>query len=199
MKNLIIVGPPRCGKTTLVQMIASKYPCEIIRTDAIEITVCQAILKDRLHESLKTESNVLVYPTLDEDFKMELYHRFYTEIKTELKNQEKLIIIDAYNLSFSLLEKTFGNEVEIYCLGVPNLTDCEFINYIRLNDTIDDWTNYIGNNSLKFFCNRIINESKEAKKELEKFQKIKFFDTSGNRREKLEKIFKDIEKNVIQI
>lgn len=199
MKNLIIVGPPRCGKTTLVQMIASKYPCEIIRTDPLEITVCQALLQDRLHESLKAESNVLVYPTLDENFKMELYHRFYTEVKTDLKNQEKLIIIDAYNLSFSLLEKTFGNEVQIYCLGVPNLTEHEFINYIRLNDTLDDWTNYVGNNSLKFFCNFIIDESKEAKNELEKFPKIKFFDTSGNRRKKLEEIFKDIEENVIQV
>ncbi|MCX4302680.1 MAG: AAA family ATPase [Clostridia bacterium] len=198
MKNLIIIGPPRCGKTTLVQMIASKYPCEIIRTDSIEITICQALLHDRLHESLKAESNVLVYPTLDENFKIELYHRFYTEIKTELKNQKKLIIMDAYNLSFSLLEKAFGNEAQIYCLGVTNLTDYEFINYIRLNDTIDDWTNYIGNNSLQFFCNRIIDESKAAKEELENFPNIKFFDTSGNRREKLKEIFEDIEQNVIQ-
>ena len=35
MKNIIIIGRPRAGKSTLANMIADKYHYQIIRTDTI--------------------------------------------------------------------------------------------------------------------------------------------------------------------
>lgn len=38
MKNIIIIGRPRAGKSTLANMIADKFNYQIIRTDAVRNT-----------------------------------------------------------------------------------------------------------------------------------------------------------------
>lgn len=196
LKNLLIIGPPRCGKTTLAQMIAEKYPCEIIRGDCIEISVCQAILDDRINETLKRDDNTVIYPDLEDSFKVRLYKQLYEQIKIDLHYNNKLIILDAHQCSLDLLEKAFGDEVDIYCVGMPNSSAQEIFNYIRLNDSYFDWSTYVSNVSLKKFCEQIVSESKKLEKEVKKHPQIHFFDTSGNRRKILQTIFEDIERNL---
>lgn len=38
MKNIIIFGEPRCGKSTLANMIADKFHYQVIRVDALRDT-----------------------------------------------------------------------------------------------------------------------------------------------------------------
>lgn len=198
MRNLLIIGPPRCGKTTLTQMIADKYPCEIIRGDAIEVTVCQSLIKDRLNESLKTENSIVTYPLLETKDKIDLYKEMYEQIKIDLRGNQKLIILEANNLAFSALEHEFGRDFIIYCLAMPDISVQDLANYIRLHDDLPDWTMRLGTASLEDCCKSIVDASIACKNTLKYFPKIKFFDTSKNRREKLQLIFEDIEKNLVR-
>lgn len=198
LKNLLIVGSPRCGKTTLAQMLDDKYNCEIIRGDCLESTVHHAILEDRLYETLKNEDNIVNYPISTDEQLVQIYKRMYEQVKVDLRGKNKLVILDAHTHAFSLLEKEFDANTAIYCLAMPELTIEQFVNYLRLHDTPEDWSSKVSDTMLRKFCRAIISESKAIQEKVKDFPNVKFFDTSGNRKEKLEAIFKDIEENVIQ-
>lgn len=198
MKKILIVGSPRCGKTTLTQMLDNKYNCEIIRGDCLESIVHHAILEDRLYETLKAEDNITSFPVLSNEQIIKTYRRMYEQILVDLRSKDKLIILDAHTHAFDLLEKEFDENTYIYCLAMPEISIEQFVNYLRLNDTSTDWSSRISDTMLKKFCRAIISESKAIQEKAKNFPNVKFFDTSGNRKEKLEAIFKDIEDNVIQ-
>ena len=198
LKKLLIVGSPRCGKTTLTQMLDNKYNCEIIRGDCLESIVHHSILEDRLYETLKTEDNIASYPVLSNEQIIKTYRRMYEQILVDLRDKEKLIILDAHTHAFDLLEKEFGEDTYIYCMAMPEISIEQFVNYLRLHDTPKDWSSKVSDTMLKKFCRAIISESKAIQEKVVNFPNVKFFDTSGNRKEKLEAIFKDIEENVIQ-
>lgn len=199
LKKLLIVGSPRCGKTTLTQMLDNKYNCEIIRGDCLESIVHHTILEDRLYETLKTEDSITSFPVLSNEQIVQIYRRMYEQILVDLRSKEKLIILDAHTHAFDLLEKEFDEDTYIYCLAMPEISIEQFVNYLRLNDTPTDWSSKISDTMLKKFCRAIISESKAIQEKVVNFPNVKFFDTSGNRKEKLEAIFKDIEENVIQV
>lgn len=199
LKNLVIVGPPRCGKSTLVQMIASKYNCEIIHADPLLSTLQKALLEERIDESGKDPCGSFVYPALDEDAQVSLLRTTYCGTKTDLRGRKKLIIIDCHVLNFKKLIEEFDEEVEIYCLGVPELDAEDLFKNIRLNDTHYDWTYFVGKFTLMHLCENIVAMSKAVRDELKNYPNIKFVDTSINRREILEKTFKEIEENIIKV
>jgi GTPase SAR1 family protein len=197
VKKILIVGPPRCGKTTLVQMITDKYPIEIIRGDSLGVAVEQALIDDRLKESLKTDSNVLYYPSLDDDQLLSLFQTTFNQIEIDIRGQDKPVVLDASIWSLELIEKYLGSDSYIYCLGMPELTPIQFANALRLHDTKFDWTSRVGNTSLLKFGTIIIETSKALREDSKKFPNVKFFDTSENRTEILKEIFQDIEKIIV--
>lgn len=198
LKNLVIVGPPRCGKSTLTQMIADKYPCEIVRGDTLLTTIQKALIAEDIEESHQEKhTKKFIYSPIDANIEVELLKKTYEGIKTDLRGKKKLIIVDTCNLHFSLLENEFGKDAQIYCLAVPNLSEDQLFKNIRLNDTHYDWTTCAGNYMLKDFCGTIVAKSKSVVDELKNYPNIKFVDTSINRREKLEEVFKEIEENII--
>lgn len=51
MKNIIIIGTPRCGKTTLANMIYDKLKCQIIHGD------CERVSLDLAFPELNIKTN----------------------------------------------------------------------------------------------------------------------------------------------
>ena len=82
-------------------------------------------------------------------------------------------------------------------MGMPNENVEHLMKQIRINDDNNDWTRGIGSVRLELICNHIINKSKENAEECKKYN-VDFFDTSGNRKEKIERIIKIIEEESIK-
>lgn len=116
----------------------------------------------------------------------------------DLKNEDTAIILEDSDISIEECNKIYGKEPNniIYYLGITEITAIDLLMEIRRNERENDWTCSFGNNRLELYCESIIEESKQAKQECEKYDNIKFYDTSGDRQEKLNKIINDIEKQI---
>ena len=112
------------------------------------------------------------------------------EIETERTNQK--IILETNDISVEKAIEYFKSDFDIYCIGMPNETVESLAYQIRENDEENDWTNYIGDERLKTICNDVIKNSKNDRAKCERYG-INFFDTSGNRNEKIDQIVKEIE------
>lgn len=124
------------------------------------------------------------------------FNSVYRELKIDLNPLGKSIIIDTHELDVEDAIKYFNSDCDIYCLGMPNETPENVKRKIRENDTEDDWTYHTGDIILDMACNQIVEHSKELQEQCKKYN-IKFFDTSGNRKEKIKEIVKQIEENTI--
>lgn len=115
------------------------------------------------------------------------------EMNIDLRKAKRKMIFETHEISVEDANKYFiPKGFYVYCLGMPNETKESLIKAIKLNDDKDDWTANVGTFMLEMTCNQIICRSKEMQKECRKYG-IKFFDTSGNRKEKINKIIEQIE------
>lgn len=144
-----------------------------------------------------------VYPrgnniqTLNEKSKI-FMQKMFESMLIDLKNEDTAIILEDSDISIEECNEIYGKNPNnlIYYLGMTEITAIELLIQIRENETEDDWTCSFGNNRLEWYCGSIIEDSKRAKQEREKYTNIKFYDTSGNRQEKLKEIISDIEKQI---
>lgn len=203
-RDILIIGEQRCGKTMLTNYILEKYNnYEAIRGDALEVSLSSELGKfyDKVYEekkkteeeSLITEINKII---LSSKRLAPYFKSVYNEIKIDLSNLGKSVIIDTCSLDVKDAIKYFRPYCDIYCLGMPNESTENLNLMIRKNDTMNDWTYSHGDTILNMVCNHIIQRSKQMQEECKKYD-VKFFDTSGNRKEKIEEIIKEIEKNSI--
>ena len=118
------------------------------------------------------------------------------EIQFDLKPLNKKIILDTFELDVKDAKEIFKENFDIYCLGMPNQTVPKLMQDIRKNDTAFDWTSRIGQFRLETVCNNIIEKSKSLQEECKKYN-VTFFDTSGNRKEKLKFAIEEITKRSI--
>ena len=118
------------------------------------------------------------------------------EIQFDLKPLNKKVILDTVQLDVKEAKENLEDDFDIYCLGMPNENVQNLMINIRKNDTLFDWTNQIGRFRLERVCYDIIERSKILQKECEKYN-ITFFDTSGNRQEKLKLAIEEIKKKSI--
>lgn len=117
-------------------------------------------------------------------------------MKIDLQKTKKSILIDTHSIEIEDAVKNFSSTCDIYCLGMPNESIENLKEAIIKNDTEDDWTTCVPYFMLDMICNQIITRSKKMQEQCEKYN-IKFFDTSGNRAEKIKEVIKQIEENTI--
>ena len=189
MKNIIICGAPRCGKTTLIrELLKHKPSVDVIMVDALRDCYFYArslTMKKEFTKEGKLEINIDENSLFNEDILCEYINLLYEKL---MKNHfNRPIIIDFPITSVDNIYKYFHKDFDIYCLGMPNEKPYKLFKIIREKETKDDWTNLFGDNLVYNGCHMIIDESKRNKEQCQKYD-IPFFDTSGNRYEKLEKI-----------
>lgn len=127
----------------------------------------------------------------------EVFYEMLDQMEIDLKKANRKMIFETHEISIENAKKQFEPlGFEIYCMGMPNENVDNLMKQIRKNDDDNDWTRKIGSVRLELICNYIINYSKENEEECKKYN-VDFFDTSGNREEKIEEIIKTIEEKSI--
>ena len=127
----------------------------------------------------------------------EVFYEMLDQMEIDLKKANRKMIFETHEISIENAKKQFETlGFDIYCMGMPNENVDNLMKQIRKNDDDNDWTRKIGSVRLELICNYIINYSKENEEECKKYN-VDFFDTSGNREEKIEEIIKTIEEKSI--
>lgn len=139
---------------------------------------------------------VTLYNTLTQEKINNFLITLCEEVQFDLRPLNKKLILDTFELDVKEAKENLDEIFDIYCLGMPNETVPNLMRTIRENDTRFDWTNNIGQFSLERVCHNIIERSKILQKECEKYN-VAFFDTSGNREEKLKFVIEEIKKKSI--
>ena len=183
MKDILICGIPRSGKTTLAKMLCQKFNYNFYSVDTLVSTFQK------------------VYPQLDISHKdglktSELFAPFLHEYLSRLqKFRTTRFVVEGYHmfpkdLSSFVLKDNF----EIVYLGYPSLSPQQIVESIRKYDTDADWTKKKSDVELfelaELFNQRNILFQKDCKK-----YGFQFFDVGIDREKTLAKIEKMLTKD----
>lgn len=193
MKDILIIGSPRCGKSTLTNKFLERHlNYEPIRADSF-LRVRQKEKSEHRYDE-ETHTNIVeIYSSTPEE--IAFYIRdVLTGLKNDLNPINKNSIVDCCQISVEEAYNKFRKDCDIYCFGMPNIDLEELMIAINENDKEYDWTRVCGYYMFENLCRNIIRESKENQKLCSKYG-IKFFDMQGNRKEKIDGAIKYIEAN----
>ncbi len=157
MKNIIVVGPPRIGKTTLSKMIVNQISCySAINVDVIRESIYKSICIDMKQEERKNYVKN-IFPSFLKAM-LNQYIKFY--------NPEMFYVIEGDLLSIEDAIKIKEEyDVDVVCIGTPNINENELFDRIRNNAAIHKcWTKKLSDNELNILCTEIIEQSIKEKK-----------------------------------
>lgn len=184
MKNIIIGGSCRAGKSMLAKRLLQEYPnLNYFSTDHIRTALIYAQpYKNFDHEDFQ-EYRKFVYKLFERN-------KRYNDINLYLMFEGGHFSIDEF-LSLYYDEDTIGIFV-----GKPNLSEKEYFDEIRAHEGEHAWTKRHSDDKLRSFVKSY------HKKNLEEFQQIKdlnlknlfYLDTSYNQIETIENFVKDLKK-----
>lgn len=179
MKNVILIGASRAGKSSFTKLLNKKTNnLTIIKTDLIRLAFRDAIYKDKtINTNLLKKNKEYINFILS-------YYNYSNKYDTE--NIKVIDTVDFDPKDYNL----FDNSIMI-CLGYPNITPEEVVQNWRKYDTDLDWTKKKSDEELKEIAASEINKSKLLEEECKKY-KIKFIDTSYNRNNTLNNLLKEL-------
>ena len=192
MKNILIIGISRAGKTTLSQMLKDKYNSyNLIHSDSLKWAMIRAEDKEK-------------YYRINVEKQKEFEHSKYFQ-KTLLKFFNSLILKDknhyGYILESGQLEPKIVKEMIdfentiVVCLGLGNLNLDEMVELCIEHDIEKDWTFGLSREYLKKHAIDWYSANEMLKKECPKYG-IRYYDTSENREQVLNEIMDEIKKLV---
>lgn len=185
MKNIVIIGRPRAGKSTLANMISDKYHYQIIRTDTIRNT-----FRDIMPE-LNIRPNTAI-----ESKQFQMFCKEFWECNIRQARNKYGYVMEGCETSVKDCKELYddGNNL-IYVLAQIDISPEEMAKNMKENDTNKDWTYEMSDKERIEYCTRSIEKAKIIKKECKQYG-LKFYDTSKNRDKVLEEIMQDIDKNM---
>lgn len=186
MKNILIFGRPRCGKSTLANMIVDKFNYQVIHMDALRDTF----------KTIYPELNINPKEAKDNE-KFQLFLQEYLRRNTKEEERNKYgYVLEGCDISVSDCNKLYNNGKNIIYFLVPlEISAEEFFSNIRKNDSKYDWTYKYSNEQLIETSKKYILEGKQIREECEKYN-INCVDTSVNREQKLRVILEEIEQKI---
>lgn len=187
MKNVIVFGCPRAGKTTIARRLNKELNYNIISIDSI-VTAFQTVLPNDgiTHSADIQEKSKKFSPFLYEYFKRCIWE--YTD--------RNFVLEGWHNLPDYFMPLIEQEKYVIVCLGYPNVDEKDLFKKIRLNDTEHDNTVNITDEHLEGLIKRSKESSKMLKEQCKKWN-IPFFETDKNRIQALDDVMEYIKKNVI--
>ena len=178
MKNIIIIGPPRTGKTTLAKMILRAFPAyNYLSGDAIQSS--NIIIKDG-DKKLKTNKTIQI--NFVEKLGINIFD-LSTEFEPDLR-----FILDSSFVDFEDILEFDSEKYVALVFGIPDITLEEGLINLRENDNENDWTKYESSYHKELIVKRAIEDSKELQKKCKKYN-IKFINTSYNRGQAINEAF----------
>lgn len=186
MKNIIILGASRAGKSSLSKKIAKKYwNYMVIDTDSV---------RDAFQRALpKNEINQFGGRGTEEDFPRFIEQLLYWE---SYNNKDYNYIIDSADISPKKAIELFNfNKNIVLFLGFPNITVEKLLDNCRNYDNENAWSKQLNDAELMPYLKKAVSMSKTIEKECIEHG-LKFFDTSFNREKVLDEIVLYIEQNM---
>ena len=185
MKNIILLGVPRSGKTTFAQMILAKYPnYNLIQGDAISVAFNE--YDQEINKKEKEGITVYTYKDNSEIVSKLILNSFKCSVEF---NPKLNFILDSVFLDINDLVEYVNQGVMVIVFGYPNRTYDECIKDAMGNEIYDDWVFDGSRFTIENVINLALYESKKYKDECKKLN-LKFVDTSRNREKVLEDLFK---------
>lgn len=191
MKNILIFGISRTGKTTLSNLIKSKYKSyNLIHSDSIKWAIIRADNKQDYYNTNIDKQKNFEY---SENFQKILLEFFNSCIRNDKSNYG--YILESGQLEPKLIDKYIDRrKTIIICLGLGITSREEIVKMCRNHDSSTDWTYSINDDDLEYNAQNWIERDIYLKSQCEKFN-INYVITSQNR----EKIFKDIISNLFKL
>lgn len=188
MKNILIMGIGRAGKTTLSKMIKDKYNSyNLIHSDSLKWAMIRA--KDE-EEYYRKNVNIQKEFEHGEYFQRTLLELYNSLIKNDKRKYG--YIIESGQLEPKLVgDMVDFNETIVICLGLGDLKAEDMVEQCIKYDTEESWTyglprEYLLKHAMDWYtCNEML------KRECPKYN-IKYIDTSKNRFEIFDKILESI-------
>ena len=204
MKNIIIVGPGRGGKTTLAKRINEEINYFVIHMDYLMTTLDRAYpqLDVRIARDVE-KATANIAPFIGHYLGMSVCYRDFEEDLVLDKHVAKgnKFVMEGGHFEFdkvsSVFEKYEIGELKdnfiLIGLVQHTKTAVEFFNDLRKYDTEGEWTHSVGDDSLMAYCEFLVLNSREM---FDNFMKYGFtiYDTSGEREKVFDKIIDDIKR-----
>lgn len=186
MKNIIVIGPPRAGKSSLTNLLADKYNYQIIRGDTLR----------KAFEVTFPELDISAITAINHN-SFKKYICKFLDLNLKYPRNIHAYIIESCDITIEDYQRYFENENTILCvLGLANITSKELLQNIRYYDSDADWSNRYSDTYMLEKCNNYIEYSKKLKQLCKKYQ-YHYFETSyHNRKEIFNEILKAIEKEI---
>ncbi len=188
MKNIIIMGIGRAGKTTLSKMIKDKYNSyNLIHSDSLKWALIRAENKEEYYRENVDKQSEFEH---SEYFQKALLEFYNSQIRKDEK--EYGCILESGQLHPKYVKEMidFDNTIVI-CLGLGNLNQDEIVDLCIKYDTEKDWTYGLGREYLEEHAKHWYNCNEMLKQECPKYG-IQYIDTSRNREEVLKEILSRI-------
>lgn len=172
MKNIIIGGTVRSGKTTLANLIRDKFNYSKVESD----TIVNAF--DKVFPEFGiTHKNPKLAREIYEPFLFEVLNGFCRDLKYA---NNVTVFPGAQFLPENLSRYEKLDKFIVVFLGFDSVKPEELLKAIRDNDTEDDWTHKKDDEWILRFCKNIIDESELIKNECKKYG-FNYFNTFNDR------------------
>lgn len=184
MKNLLIVGAARGGKTTLARMVNEKFGHGIIAVDALvsalEEKFPQLGIKHHSEEAKRVAPFVFAYLNA-----------------LEYNHPQARFVVEGYHIPLSLAAEKINRDLfEVIVLGYPQLSPEEALNNVRKYEQKFDYTKAMSDKEILDVVTRHIDHSKEFALECQKYD-FRFVDTSYDRDKVLANLLQELESRLI--
>lgn len=187
MKNIIIIGPSRTGKTELSSYIAKKLGYSILRVDNFLLGLMFGLPESDFtynysEKELTTKISSFINVMLGTCF-----------LSQNIKNDSYYIIEGVY-LDLDEIYKSFSSD-DFIVIGLTygELDRDEFLAKLRNHDTNFDWSFKDNDEVLLGKIDGFLNREKEFQEIYQKYN-IKSYNTMGNRKEVFNEILEYINK-----
>jgi len=184
-KNILIVGAPRSGKTTLAKKIAKERGVGLISIDNL-VTGFEAFPNLNITHADIVNIDKKLAPFLVSYFGELLSGLYFPDIKYVFEGS----YID-FETVIPYLQKQRGSRIEIIGLTCNQLSEEELFNCIRKYDSKYDWTTRRNDEELKLVVHDLMELNHDFTNKFNEYH-IKSYDTSLNREEVFEKILAEL-------
>lgn len=192
MKNVLIIGVARAGKTTLGNMIKEEFnQYNIIHADSIIWGIIRGIGKEEYYTKNVKARKELVHSDKFQRIILEIYK---SSIKQDTSHYGTILESGQLEPKYAKELLNMGNLVCV-CLGHGNLDKRGIMNLCREHDTEKDWTYKIPEETLAINAEKWNEKNQLLKEECPKYG-IEYIDTSKNRKQKLTEILSRIDEKI---
>ncbi len=184
-KNILIIGPSRCGKTTLSRMLNKKLGYSIVNLDDIICGLEKAFPELEIRHDYNDVKVATKFAPFLIQYLKELSEgpNFYNDNK---------FVIEGVSIDFEKIMPIIDREkYHIIGLTYNDMTNDELFKIVKKYDTEDDWTYYCNDEELKGNVSYFIETNKYFANKFIEYG-IKSYDVSKNREEKLNEIVDEI-------